>query len=136
MTDALFDLPAGAVAEKLSTGRRLTIRQATDLARGRHPLTGDRLHPEAAPHDDRKAPGRRCGNCWYRGPSSGEHAGSFPKCWYGYQTPTNTEKFATAPRITGGPATDVRAWWPACPDHTWTDPTVSPDAARHPGGTP
>jgi hypothetical protein len=41
MTGALFDLPAGAVViadpgEKLSAGRRLTMRQKHDVAVGRH----------------------------------------------------------------------------------------------------
>ncbi len=34
------------------------------------------------------------------------------------------------PRVTHGAASDVRAWWPACADHTYGD-GISDDAARH-----
>ena len=34
------------------------------------------------------------------------------------------------PRISGSVATDVRAWWPACPEYTPGD-RLSDDAARH-----
>lgn len=108
MTDAaLFDLPDGAVipavaaapAEKLSADRRRTIRQAATLAKGWHPL-GDRLHSEAAPADDRGAPGRRCATCQFR-----TLFGKWPKC---------TVDGLRSLRMTHGPATDCRAWWPAC----------------------
>lgn len=126
MTDdqpALFDMarvepvPLPPVV-KLSAGVRRTLRQAADLAKGRHPI-GPRLHVEAAPHNDRNAPGRRCGNCRWRVLLSGDHEGRFPKCTYGGDL-----------RISNGPATDVRAWWPGCTDHEWGDNQVSDDAAR------
>lgn len=98
----LFDVepvavPAAEPVERLSAGRRRTIRQRADVTAGRHPLTGGRLHVEAD---------RRCGNCRFRETVSGDHEGRFPKCTYG-----------NGVRMTGGPATDVRAWWPACPEH-------------------
>jgi hypothetical protein len=80
------------VAEKLSAGRRLTLRQKADIAAGRHPLlSGMRLADN----------GETCGTCVHRTPSRGEH--SWPKCEY---------------RVTRGAASDCRAWWPACT--AWT----------------
>ncbi|HZN76071.1 MAG TPA: hypothetical protein VFC00_30945 [Micromonosporaceae bacterium] len=87
MTDlTLFDaapyaVPAAEVepVEKLSADRRRTLRQATALAAGRHPLTRGRLHPDAAPHDDRQAPGARCGTCRFR-EVIGYHNRSYGKC--------------------------------------------------------
>lgn len=107
MTDALFDLDPGAAAppepaEKLSAGRRLTLRQRNDLAAGRHPLTGGPLHPHAAPAEPRDAPGLRCGGCRFRMYLGGGRRG-YPKC----DNP-NTP-------YSHGPATDVKAYWPACP---------------------
>lgn len=99
---ALADRPAGA--DPVSAGRRLTARQADQIAHGIHPLTGGRLHPQAAPGEPRDAPGRRCGNCAHR------RVGEYPKCFYGFDG-------RRAPRATRGPATDCRAWWPACPQH-------------------
>lgn len=127
---ALFDAPTppnpSPAGVTLTAGRRLTIRQARLLAAGRHPLgDGLRLHPGAAPHDDRAAPGRRCGNCRFRRPVGGPHDGRYPKCIYGPSTGPGAY-----PRVTFGPATDVRAWWPACTDHEWGDPRLGPDAAR------
>jgi hypothetical protein len=122
----LFELPSWAAVEpepKVSADRRRTLRQAATLARGYHPL-GPKLHAQAAPADDRRAPGRRCGNCWYHTPDGvGGVAGTYPKCWFG-----GDER--GAPRASRGPGTDCRAWWPACVDHTWADPKVSEDAAR------
>lgn len=111
---ALFDaepytVPAAVVepGEKLSAGRRLTLRQAAKLAKGIHPITGGRLHPEAAPHDDREAAGTRCGGCRFR------VTGDYPKCRW----PDPREYLiAKLPRVTHGPATDCRGWWPACTD--------------------
>jgi hypothetical protein len=111
MTGALFDLPDGAYVapvppEKLSAGRRLTLRQKRDVETGRHPLTGGPLHAET---------GRLCGNCRHRFMNT-YYSRPYPKCAIG--------------PITGGVGTDVRAWWPACRDHEWGDPKLSPDAAR------
>jgi len=35
-----------------------------------------------------------------------------------------------APRATHGAASDVRAWWPACPDYSPGDRGLSDDATR------
>lgn len=104
-----YTIPAVDPGEKLSAGRRLTLRQSADLARGVHPLTGGRLHPDAAPADDRDAPGLRCGTCLFRVPG-----GQYPKCRW----PDPTEyRVSKLPRVTHGPATDCRAWWSACTDY-------------------
>ena len=133
-TEALFpwhaDPPPPDPLAGLSPGARRTQRQLTALRRGVHPLAAVvstpylmRLHPEAAPVEDRKAPGRRCGNCWYRQLVGGAHDGRFPKCtWPGVHP---------YPRWTSSAATDCRAWWPGCSDHEYGDPRLSPDAARY-----
>lgn len=122
MSDALFDLdPADVRApdpgEDLSPDRRRTIRQAEALTRGVHPLAlavgwRIRLHPDAAPADDRKAPGLRCGGCRLR-EVIGHHSRSYPKCTHG-----------DGRRISHGAATDVRGWWPACTDYEPGDPEI------------
>ncbi len=126
MTDpALFDLPqAGepvAPAPCESETVRRTKRQAAMLAAGTHPLSAItsrrlRLHPEAAPADDRQAEGRRCGNCAFREQTHGG-ARTHPKCLIGWDGEPRTEP----PRASHGAATDCRAWWPACTDHEWKD---------------
>jgi len=111
MTGALFDLPDGAVripnppaeGEKLSAGRRLTARQLRDVDAGRHPLTGGPQDPD---------PAHRCGNCTHRNTT-----GRYPKCHY------SNPPGGPLDRVTGGPATDVRAWWPGCLD--WTARTTT-----------
>lgn len=120
MSDTLFDVdPAQArpaePAEKLSADRRRTIRQADALAHGRHPLglvfgSPLRLHADAAPADDRTAPGARCGTCRFR-ELFGYHTRSYAKCTVGYVEGRGY------PRVSHGSATDVRAWWPACRDY-------------------
>ncbi|MER7063979.1 hypothetical protein [Streptomyces albidoflavus] len=109
---ALFDSPGRMPpAEIQSAQRALTQRQYQLLAAGQHPLTlvlsrPLRLHPEAAPYDDKTADGRRCGNCQFRQ----KHYG-YPKClvgWDGKSKPTRAAHSTT---------TDCRAWWPACIDH-------------------
>lgn len=113
--DALFDVdtpPAPAPEPKESQGVRRTKRQAADLAAGRHPLTGFGLHAEAAPHDDRSAEGRRCGDCGHR-ELVGRHGNrTYPKCTVG-----------GGARMTHGEASDVRAWWPACREHAYGEAT-------------
>lgn len=124
---ALFDLvPAAAVEAspaapepQLTPGQRRIARQAAALAAGRHPLSltvvdGLGLHAEAAPADDKAAPGRRCGSCRFR-VLAGGHARDFPKCRY--PDPDTWPGRGGWPRETSGGATDVRAWWPACPQH-------------------
>ncbi|MDX3111549.1 hypothetical protein, partial [Nonomuraea angiospora] len=94
-----------------SSGRSRTRRQSALLAVGQHPLTlvltrPLRLHAEAAPHEDRQAPGRRCGNCQFRQKS----AWGYPKCTFG-----------DGARASRGAGTDCRGWWPGCLDHEWKD---------------
>jgi hypothetical protein len=125
---ALFDiepLPLPEPAPKESATVRRTKRQAAALARGRHPLSlvfgFMRLHPDAAPADDRTAPGRRCGNCTHRQPVGG-HAKDYPKCVI-----TVNGRMV---RNTGSEATDIRAWWPACTEHDYGDSRQVPAAAE------
>lgn len=112
-----------------SADRRRTLRQAADIAAGRHPLTGGPLHTQASRNRDATAPKDdpfTCGSCWFRElfrPGNRRVA----KCTFGL---TNEMPYVTAaPRITGSVASDVRAWWPACPDYSPSD-AISPDAAR------
>ena len=115
--DALFHVepvPLPEPAEVLSGDRRRTLRQADAIARGRHPLelalgSPLRLHAEAAPADDRTAPGLRCGTCRFR-ELLGYHDHKHAKCLF-----SSTDR--RWPRVTHGAATDVRAWWPACRDY-------------------
>lgn len=117
--------PDAEPGERLSPGRRLTLRQAEAVARGVHPLAlpGNllRIHPDADPGrtaspDNAAARPLRCGTCRWR-ELVGGHAQSYPKCLYGAGTwPNGNVKVASAPRYSAGPATDVRGWWPACTD--------------------
>jgi hypothetical protein len=106
--------------ENLSAGQRLTLRQTQDISLGRHPLTGGVLHPQASRRRDSDSPKDdpfTCGSCYFR-EARRYHGKSYPKC------------IAYAPsRITHGPASDVRAWWPACTDYS-PGSSISPDAAR------
>jgi len=134
MADTLFDLPADAVVirepvEKLSADRRRTLRQAATVAKGWHPL-GGRLHAEAAPVVDRSAPGRRCGNCWYRRLTYTNGNRQWPKCHVDIENATDAEPRPVSLRLTHGAATDCRGWWPGCTQHTYGDLRVSDDAAR------
>jgi hypothetical protein len=50
---------------------------------------------------------------------------------YGAQNPTDDQpRPGPPPRVTKGPGSDIRRWWPACEDHTYGDPKLSEDAAR------
>lgn len=111
MADGLFEISEPPAPEQLSADQKRIRRQAEALAAGVHPLalalpTGRTLgvHAQAAPADDRQAAGRRCGGCLWR-TLVGGHARDYPKCGR-----------PGAPR-SGGTATDVRAWWPACTEH-------------------
>jgi len=114
---ALFDVDPVPLAEpgpKLSGDRRRTLRQAQALANGRHPLalvhgTPLRLHPDAPPADDRKAPGPRCGGCTFI-----ERQDGWLKCTRGRSGEIYTKTFRRGPYETHGAATDIRAWWPGC----------------------
>lgn len=119
MTDTppLFDIEPAAAPEpgrKLSTDARRTVRQAEALAHGRHPLgisfSPVRLHPDAPPADDRKAPGPRCGGCLF----IVRNAWGYLKCTRGRSGEIGTPSFRSGPRETHGAATDLRAWWPGC----------------------
>lgn len=114
---ALFDrapyevavAPALPAAEPVSADRRRTMRHAALLAKGGHPISGRRLHPDAAPHDDRAAEGLRCKDCRFRQVMGG-HSRGFPKCyWPDPDAPGG-------PRLSHSAATDCRAWYPACTD--------------------
>lgn len=139
MADTLFDAtgyradPAPPPA-KVSPDVRRRQRQQQAIGAGSHPLSAAlgyhiRLHPDAPRGDDRKAPGPRCGTCWYRRSISTNGNRAWPKCLYGATNETDTEP-AVAPRVSHGAGTDVRRWWPACADHSPGDPGVSADAAR------
>jgi hypothetical protein len=91
----------------------LADRQAERIDSGLHPLSTTRapirLHPAAdrptGPDGGQRLP-YRCGSCALRQLLAG-HARPYPKCLAHHGT-----------RITNGPASDVREWWPACPQ--WT----------------
>jgi len=138
MADALFDLDPADVRtpepqEKLSADRRRTQRQAQAIENGRHPIGLAlgwplKLHPEAAPADDRKAPGRRCGNCRFR-QIFRYHNKTYPKCVRPDGDSAEQYERLGPPRATHGAGTDVRAWWPGCADHEPGDRDV-PDGMR------
>lgn len=129
--DTLFDVPEPErpePAEKISADRRRTQRQHTAIANGLHPLglalAGRQLllHPDALV-DDRDAPGPTCGGCRFRRQFE-HHNRTYPKCTFGAETVTRptydrkgTYQATQYPRLSNGAGTDVRAWWPACPDH-------------------
>lgn len=124
MGDVLFEIaptPVLGPAPKPSADRRRTQRQAETLALGVHPLTNAlgttiKLHAKAAPADDRKAAGLRCGDCWFRELTVGwGSARSYPKCSFG------APEVGHWPRFSRGAGTDVRAWWPACVDFKAVD---------------
>jgi hypothetical protein len=80
-----------AVVEKLSDGRRLTLRQKENIVRGRHPLA-----PDMWLLADN---GETCGTCVHRIRVDGGNR-EYPKC-------DLTTMSASA-------SSDCRAWWPAC----------------------
>lgn len=138
MDEALFpgyEPPTAPPAEDLSAGQRITRRQAADVARGVHPLTGGPLHPLASRHRDADAPKAdpfTCGSCRFRVVVD-YHKRAYPKCvWYPPAgVPPETLPLDKFPRIAHSQQSDVRAWWPACTDYTPGDTGLSPDAARH-----
>lgn len=123
MTDdeALFTLPAAMPVPELSADARRTRRHLEQLTAGWHPLGTHaplRLHPDAAPAGDRAAPGLRCGTCrWRDAHPTGYRGSAYPKCWFGWDGHPGHAPL----RITHGPGTDVRAWWPACTDYAPAD---------------
>lgn len=138
--DALFPVEPvhPSFAERLSADRRRTLRQAEDITRGQHPLArvlpgSDNhghlpLHPDAAPADDRRAPGPRCGNCRFRR-TRHHHDQAYAKCIYPGTWGADQYELHGPPRVTGGPASDVRSWWPGCRDWEPGDQQL-PDAMR------
>lgn len=122
---------------ELSADRRRTQRQGQQIAIGRHPLTGGPLHPLASRHRDADSPKTdpfTCGSCYFRN-TARYHGKTYPKCWLPGPRTGETYKVGDVtmtigyPRATHGAASDVRAWWPACPDYSPGD-SASPDAAR------
>jgi hypothetical protein len=118
----LFDVAPTDQRPKLSGDARRAQRQAEAIRRRQHPLAvalqvAIPLHADA-PADplDRQAPGLRCRTCKHREPRGGV-AGSYQKCWL------PGDGRVRHPRISGGPGTDVRGWFPACTSY-------EPGAAR------
>lgn len=115
---ALFDVssPVTEARPKPAREARRRQRQTEAMQHGQHPLAVAlripiRIHPDAPTNPlDRTTPGLRCGTCAHRELHNGGTAQDFPKCFL-------PGPGASHPRITGGPGTDVRAWWPACPAH-------------------
>ena len=109
-------VPAGPKPKESETVRR-TKRQLALLETSRHPLSSPMgiaiwLHREAAPADDRDAPGRRCGNCIFRVVDL-HHNRSYAKCHLPGLKPGST------PRVSHSEATDLRSWWPGCGSHCY-----------------
>lgn len=96
---------AAAPAEKVPYGRRLTLRQRADVARGVHPLTRTKARPDLG----------TCGDCAHRVLIYTNGNRRWPKC--------------DLREITHGPGSDCRAWWPAC-DRFEPGDRISDDAAR------
>lgn len=120
-------------ADGLSADQRRTLKQAMRVVAGIHPLTGGRLHALASRHRDASSPKNdpyTCGSCLFRSVEK-YHDRAYPKCWL-----PNPAVGADAPpsaiysRVSHSSATDVRAWWPACPDYSPSD-RISDDAARY-----
>lgn len=132
---ALFDITPFAVelAPALSPGQRRVRRQEQAMANGVHPLGlalrhSIRIHPDAP--RDRAATGPRCGTCWYRRLITTNGNRDWPKCTYGAENWTDSQP-GVLPRVSHGPGTDVRRWWPACVDYSPGEPALSDDAARY-----
>jgi hypothetical protein len=135
MSETLFEGYEPEVAEDvshLSAGQRLTLRQAGYVAAGIHPLTRAPIHPLASRHRDASAPKDdpfTCGSCYFRHVEK-YHDKSYPKCLLPSAAGADQPARVIYPRVTNGPASDVRAWWPACRDYS-PGSAMSPDAARN-----
>lgn len=112
VTPLLVEVPT---LEPLTDGEKRNRRQGEAARGGFHPLYASlglvlRLHPDAAPFDDRQAPGLRCGTCRFRRSHHGG-ARSYAKCLW----PDPEVRPANGwPRVTHGIGTDVKRAWPAC----------------------
>lgn len=103
-----------------SAWQRRAERQLRRFALGFHPVglahkVTLKVHPQAAPADDREAPGLRCGTCVFR-TILDYRKKQYPKCmgpghaYEGHRDPQD--------RLTvRGKGIDVPAWWPACTDY-------------------
>ena len=139
MTDLpLFDgyEPAERLpVDQASYQRRLTQRQAALVAAGKHPLTRGPLHPLASRHRDAAAPKTdpfTCGSCAWRRVIP-YHNRAYPKCtWFPLSIDAATIETPgwAPPRVTHSTTSDVRSWWPACPDYEPGDSALGPDAMR------
>ncbi|MGH8879771.1 MAG: hypothetical protein ACRD0P_20885 [Stackebrandtia sp.] len=105
------DMTAAPVVERgpvLPPDQCRTAAALTRMEAGYHALSwlawGLRLHPEAAPVDDREAPGRRCGNCDRR------------ETWM-----SDRRAAKCALRWTHSTTSQCQAWWPGCTDHRWRE---------------
>jgi hypothetical protein len=123
---ALFEVPEPEPAQQdlRTDGERRRARHLAAMRRGQHPLSVAlrypiRLHAEAAPPEDRDAPGLRCGDCRFRRLLP-YHNRTYAKCCYGDPP---------GERVTHGSGTDTPAWWPACREFELGD-GLSEDAAR------
>lgn len=97
-------MTAGLFPEELAGPRegqdaRRTVIRLRLLRAGEHPVTHNNLHADAAPVDDRNAPGLRCDTC-AACETEEYHDRTYVKC-------------RTAGR-SRGPGTDTRRWYPAC----------------------
>ena len=92
-----------------SDGQRRTERREEVIALGYHPLMTGPIH-ESADRSAHKTDGKelpfRCGSCVHRITVHRGGKGALPKC--DLTTMSHSE------------ASDVRAWWPACPSYTPT----------------
>lgn len=112
MDDALFPIPDGARVEKADSPRTLAERQMAKMRRGLHPLSMPgrlviRLHKDAPPPEDLRAPGPRCGSCRFRQLVQAENWRTYPKC----------AKPGRSSILTHSNATDVKNWFPACHEY-------------------
>lgn len=104
----VVETPAGTTRDGLGSGRsdgaRRTERQAVLIALGQHPLMTGPIHPEAdrsAHRTDGKTLPFRCGSCVHRITVHRGGKMNLPKC--------------DLTTMSCSEASDVRAWWPACP---------------------
>ena len=112
MSDTLFEGyepdPVPHIDPDLSPDRRLTLRQQADIRAGVHPLTRGPLHDQAdrtATRVDGRGRPLTCGTCVFR-QAFRWHNQTFPKC-------VSYDRVF----VKHSTASDVRAWWPACPNY-------------------